>query len=354
MTDLLLHIGSPKAGSSAIQSSLWRRSELCSPGDGPVLVPPNPLGSPMPSGFIAACYQPVDQLPRYLAARYRRDPQQFKAEVEQYRAMLADILSHSASAILSSEFLFRLSVQQINDLRDWFASLGVRRFRVLVYVREPVSAYVSFLQQWLRVSDDLSRYNPWTWSYQIRLNLESWQSVFGGDELVVRSFSRDQLMGGSVVSDFYQQCSAWFETLVDGPEIADVNQSLGTEALMLVQDLIKAVPASRRDELSWMSNMAKINRLLREQSIGLDCSPLTLRSEVRKLIWQQHSNDLEWLADKYGIVLGSNNRLHAFQRLPSWREVSGLDDLVKPSHHPELIEHLRRRLLEAVVREGLQ
>lgn len=61
----------------------------------------------MPSGFIAACYQPVDQLPRYLAARYRRDPLQFKDEVKRYQELLSDILAQNKSAILSSEFLFR-------------------------------------------------------------------------------------------------------------------------------------------------------------------------------------------------------------------------------------------------------
>ena len=354
MTDLLLHIGSPKAGSSSIQSSLWRRSELCSPGDGPVLLPPNPLGRPMPSGFIAACYQPVDQLPRYLAARYRRDPLQFKDEVVRYQEMLSDILAQNKSAILSSEFLFRFSEQQIKDLRAWFSGLGVRRFRVLVYIRDPVSAYGSFLQQWLRISDDLAPYNPWTWSYKIRLHLESWRSVFGPDELVVRSFDRDQLKEGSVVADFYQQCSSWFEMVINGPEEGGVNQSLGVEALMLVQDLIKSVPMSRREELSWMSNMAKINRLLRDQSVGLDCSPLRLRPAVRKLIYNQHADDLNWLAETYGIVWGSKNSLDLFDRLPVSKQVSGLGDLVKPPQNPALIDQLRHRLLEAVVREGLQ
>lgn len=353
MTDLLIHIGSPKAGSSSIQSSLWRRSELLSADDGPVLLPPNPLGRPMPSGFIAACYQPVEQLPRYLAARYRRDPLQFKEEVARYKEMISDMLTQSKSAILSSEFLFRFSVEQISDLREWFVGLGVRRFKVLVYVRDPASAYLSFLQQWLRISDDLARYNPWTWSYNIRLNLESWGSVFGPDELVVRSFERDQLKGGSVVVDFYQQCSSWFEMLVDGSESVGVNQSLGVEALMLVQDLIKAVPLSRREELSWMSNMAKITRLLRDQSVGLGCSPLRLRPAVRRLIYEQHAHDLNWLSKTYDVVLGKKTSLDFFDRSSVPRQISGLVDLVQSPQNPALIDRLRYRLLEAVVREGL-
>ena len=332
----------------------------------------------MPSGFLAACYLPPEQLPRYLASRYRRDPAQFHQDIGCYRQLLADLLrlggrSHvdpwrarlqylkahllgraAQPALLSSEFLVRLPATKIKELRDWFMSLGVQRFRILVYVRDPVSAYGSFLQQWLRLSDDLGPYNPWTWKYQIRSYLEAWQSVFGSGEIVVRSFDRDQLVGGSVVSDFYDQCSNWFEMPIAGPEVEEVNQALSVEALLLVQELLRAVPESQRLESAWMSNMAKFTRLLREQANRLPCSPVRLRPSVRRLVREQHAEDFEWLKQHYGTVFVSTDDADAAEPFPNWRVVSRLDDLLEPPQYPELIEQLRRRQLEAVVRDGLR
>ena len=378
MTCLLLHIGSPKAGSSAIQASLASCSDQLRSSKGLLVLPPNPYRRPMPSGFLAACYLQPEQLPRYLAARYRHDPAQFQHDVERYQQLLADLLrlgvrAHAEPmrarlqylkahllrrtaqpAVLSSEYLLRLPYLKVKELREWFASLGVRRFRVLVYVRDPVSAYGSFLQQRLRLSDDLAPYNPWTWSLQLRQHLETWQMVFSPDEIVVRPFDRDRLVGGSVVPDFYDQCSSWFEKSIDGPEVNEANQALSTEALMLLQELLQTVPISRRLESTWMSDMAKFTRLLRTQAIALPCSPVRIKPSVRRLVWEQHAGDLQWLKQRYGISLGSMADAEVVEPLPDWREVSSLDDLIECSQYPELIDQLRHRLLEAVVREGLQ
>ncbi len=46
-----------------------------------------------------------------------------------------------------------------------------------------------------------------------------------------------------------------------------------------------------------MSDMAKINRLLRDQNVGLDCSPFRLSPAVRKRIYNQHADDLNGWRD---------------------------------------------------------
>jgi len=72
------------------------------------------------------------------------------------------------------------------------------------------------------------------------------------------------------------------------------------------------------------------------------------------LVREQHTSDLEWLEQHYGIVLGSTADADATEPLPDWREVSRLDDLLELPQDPQLIDQLRRRQLEAVVREGLR
>ncbi|MBM5784819.1 MAG: hypothetical protein FJ076_08290 [Cyanobacteria bacterium K_DeepCast_35m_m1_288] len=377
MTALLLHIGSPKAGSSAIQASLLEAA-VDLQQQGLLVLPPNPYRRPLPSGFLAACYLPVGQLPRYLAARQRRDPDRFNRDIQAYLKLLADLLrlGHPPSArrwrarlqrwsadalrrpsqpaVLSSEYLFRLSVEQIRELRRWFEAQGIRRFRVLVYVRDPVSAYSSFLQQWLRLSDDLTRYSPWHWLYPFRKQLEAWASVFAPQELVVRPFSRDQLCGGSVVRDFYNQCSRWFEQPLAGPEPSSVNQSMSIEELTLVQELLQAVPPERRLEADWTFNMAKFLRLLRRQALELDCSQVQLQPWVRQLVGERHAADLDWLSGQYGITFPPASPPERLLSLPDETTQHGLHDLLVPAADRALVEQLHRRQLQAVVRDGLR
>ena len=376
MTRLLLHIGSPKAGSSAIQASLLAAAEALEQQHGLVVCPPNPYGRPLPSGFLAACHLAPEQLPRYLAVRYRRDPRQFARDVQAYEQVLRDVLrlrrslaqrrwsrpilrmrrellpNPARSAVLSSEYLWRYPLDAIQRLRQQFERLGVREFRIIAYVREPVSAYGSFLQQWLRLSDDLERYNPFQWRYRMRENLEAWAEVFGAESLVVRPFRRDQLTGGSVVRDFYAQGSAWLGRELDGPEPSAVNESLTIEALTLLQRLLATIPAEQRLELPWVQRMGRFRRRLRQASETLPCRPVQLQSWVRRQVWERHSQDLAWLQSSYGVQFDPPAVADLAADLPSHQTGFRLEDLLIPPPDPQLVEDLAWRQLEALLRDG--
>ena len=378
MTALLLHIGSPKAGSSAIQASLLEAESELRQHQGLVVLPPNPYRRPLPSGFLAACHLPVDQLPRYLKARQRRDPLQFQQDLQSYQQLLADLLQlgHPAhptqwkarlqrmkkvalrrptrSALISSEYLWRLPVDEISRLRKRFEAWGIRRFKVLVYVREPVSAYASFLQQWSRLTDDLRPYDPRNWKYQFREYLQAWSSVFAPEELVVRPFRRDRLEGGSVVRDFYSQCSTFFGSVLTGPEPSGMNEAFSIEALTLVNQLLAVVPAECKQVPGWTSNMAKFLKLLRKESAALNCSPVKLQPWVCEVVWNQHQNDLEWLRQTYGIEFEPPELAQQCKQAQNDSDLLRLHNLFIPPADPNLVELLRRRQLEAVVREGLR
>ena len=376
MTALLLHIGSPKAGSSAIQASLLEAESDLRQHQGLVVLPPNPYRRPLPSGFLAACHLPVDELPRYLKARQQRDPQQFQQDLQCYQQLLADLLhlgqpAHQQpwkarlqrmksvalrrpprSALVSSEYLWRLPLDEIAKLRQSFEAWGIRRFKVLVYVREPVSAYASFLQQWARLSDDLEPYNPVNWKYQFREYLQAWSAVFSPEELVVRPFRRDHLEGASVVKDFYAQCSMFFGLTLTGPEPRQMNEAFSIEALTLVNQLLAVVPVECRQVSGWTSNMARFLKLLRKEASSLDCSPVQLQPWVRDVVWNRHRDDLEWLRLSYGIEFEPPEL--ARQCKQAQANVLRLHDLFIPPADSNLVELLRRRQLEAVVREGLR
>ena len=102
MTTLVLHIGSPKTGSTAIQAAS-RPSRWFGPSDPWTLLPPNPFGRPEPAGCIAALYQPPDQLPRVWSQRHDANPRRFARDVNVYRRLLQRRVRprwHSAPAAL--------------------------------------------------------------------------------------------------------------------------------------------------------------------------------------------------------------------------------------------------------------
>ena len=375
MTRLFLHIGSPKAGSSAIQAAIQGLSEAAMAGADLQVLPANPYGKPFPSGFVAARYMPPADLPRYLRLRQQRDPEQFQQDLQQHWRLLSEGLRRrpqravagwrwpwplaqrspqgGGTALLSSEYLWRLPADQVRRFRQDFEALGVDDFRVIAYVRQPVSAYASFLQQWLRLSTDLERYNPLRWHYRPRQHLETWEAVFG-DALVVRPFERDQLQGGSVVQDCFAQLSAWLDRPVQGEEVSGVNEALSTEELFLVQDLLRSLPPASLQDPQWPFRMARFRRLLSQSAPPLDCRPVRLQPWVRDQVWQRHQQDLDWLEQRHGVVFPAPAELSSATAAPP-EQTTGfrLDQLLCPPEDSARTLALMRQQLIAVLAEGV-
>jgi len=379
MATLLLHIGSPKTGSSAIQASLYQSASDLRAASKVVVLPPNPFRKPMPSGFISACFLPLDLLPRILAARNFSDPLQLQKDVCSYKQLLSDLLrlgkpasstawraslqrywadfrlKPTRSALLSSEYLFRMPTESILALREWFVGLGFNSFRILVYIREPVSAYKSFLQQWLRMSDDLVPYHPTEWSYDFRSSISAWESVFGADSLIVRPFDSVTLYKNSVVADFYHQASKVFQQSLSGPEPPSVNESLSAEALIVMQQLLSTVSPDRRMASDWIAIASKFLRLLRSQQDLLPCTPLELKPWVARLILRRHDEDMRWLSERFNATLHASAPYESLDETrPDASVQINLYDLIEPPVDFAIVDQLRQLQLEAIFNNGLK
>jgi hypothetical protein len=351
MTTLVLHVGSPKAGSSAIQASLkvhrWSR-RWCA-------LSVNPYGKPYPGGFIASLYLKPSALPRFLAQRLQQDPDRFSRDVDRYRHLLASQLQprwrpRPAVAVLSCEYLWRLPAASVQQLRTDFESLGVTRFLVLAFVREPASLYGSSLQQWARLSTDLQRFDPHNWRYELRRRLETWSAVFA-DSLVVRPYQRSQLHQGCVVADLRQQLQLHLADLPGLPALRSVqavNRSTSTEELVAMHELMQRQPG-----LGAKTSAARARALtrlwdeleqLRQEGQG---SPIRVRTAVQALIRQRHQADLDWLAEQYGVWLPAADKLVASCRpKPSPEGAWALLDLLEECRQPQLLEQLQARLAQ--------
>ena len=355
MTTLVLHIGSPKAGSSAIQASLmqarWRRGWRG--------LPPNPYGKPLPSGFIAGCYLKPKALPRFLSQRHQQNPAQFESDLGRYRDVLQRCLQprwrrSPQGAVLSSEYLWRLPRRGVELLRHDFEALGCDRFVVIGYVREPGSLYGSALQQWSRLSTDLKRFDPFSWRYALRRRLETWASVFG-ESLIVRPFERSQLVNGCVVRDFQTQIETALPTSMiwqSLPVLPEVNRSATSEELVAMQRIMAESPqfaasvaqdAARALTRLWDNLSTQVSR-----SSG---SSILVRPEVLAVVRDRHADDLAWLADQYGLQfsgVATTSFRQAEDQPTEFSPVSSparITDLIEPPEDQLLLSRLQDYLL---------
>jgi hypothetical protein len=365
MTRLLLHIGSPKAGSSAIQASLAAQAAVSRRWDWSsqrwICLPPNPYGKPYPSGFIAARYLEPQHLPRYIKLRRQANPAGFEGDVERYHALLKRQLQprlrpRPAGALLSCEYLWRIPAAAVAQLKAEFEAMGVEQFRVVAYVREPSAVYGSALQQWARLSTQLQRFDPHQWRYDLRKRLEAWASVFG-EALLVRPFDRGQLPGGCVVADFQQQAAAWVGEpcwpLQLQPAPA-VNSSATTEELLAMQELMRGQPANPAGSAVLRTrDLGRLWDQLAAITAVQQGSKIQLLPAVAHVIRTRHQADLEWLAEAHGVQFP--DPLEGDQAFNSWPDPGATDgapalqDLLQSPRHGALLQTLRQRLADVVL-----
>lgn len=349
MTTLVLHIGSPKAGSSAIQASLgaarWDR-HWCA-------LPANPYGKPYPSGFIAGLYLEPKALPRFLAQRQRRDPAGFNRDTERYRRLLSQTLRprwrpRPQAAVLSCEYLWRLPAEGLRRLRADLQGWGITRFLVVAYVREPVSLYGSALQQWARLSTNLQRFDPHRWRYELRQRLETWAAVFP-DAMVVRPYDRVQLHQGCVVADLQDQLRQHLANLPALPAlqaVPAVNRSATSEELLAMQELMLRQPGDVAGAST--ERTRALTRLWEtlEHQVQQQGTPIQVRPAVQALIRRRHQEDLDWLAAQHGVRLTpsrASDQADEATLVPADQPWT-CSELLDECGRPELLEALRGQL----------
>jgi len=181
-----LHIGWEKTGSSAIQAFCGRNQKWLSQ-----------------QGFD---YPLFGTAPQHIALYWELENKQPRRIDRMLRKIQGVIASSPHPAMIFSHESLHLCNPQV--LRQIFDGVDIR---VIAYIRRPDTAAISHFVTMIRfgylpASNLLKAIRMYTRQhltcYDYFWQLESFATVFGRENIIVRLYSRDQLVGGQSVSDF--------------------------------------------------------------------------------------------------------------------------------------------------------
>ncbi|MBR2656193.1 MAG: hypothetical protein IKD58_06845 [Loktanella sp.] len=287
---LILHIGHPKTGTTSIQKTLsaartWlQERNVLYPQTS--LIPHNHrvLG---PSVFGAIAEKSLS-IRLGLTAQHA-----VEASIAEWDAVSRQINDRQPkTVILSAEGFFgailtadpkllQEAVQQITDQRP----------RILAYVRSPVLYYLSKAQQKLKGGWGLILPHHFR-----RLDaIDAYRTCFGVG-MEIRTFERNKLLAGDVVSDFAEWIG--YPELVPQFSIEEENTSISAEAMSVLHRLARVAAISDIASLKAQRQLTKVVKRLDER-IPEPTKPV-LHANVTAYITKLNA-DLIGLRDQYDI-----------------------------------------------------
>ena len=293
MKTALIHAGMPKTGSSAIQEAIrgldrngvravrWR--------------------SPNQSGLVALLFmEPVEEFRAFRANG--RSRAELMAERATWQQNLREDLSEPEVElpVLSGEIIASLDHDALARMRDFWHACD-RAPRIVAYVRSPVSFISSAFQQILKTPnlDRLSNIGSFWPHYRKRF--ETFDTVFGRENVELRLFERGHLESGSVVQDFGRMLG------VALPEPQGVNETMSVEAASLLyvqrimgQGMPRGYPTALRE-----------NQAFYEAVMRIGTGKFAFGPAITDPILAANAEDLAWIDARMGVDMMEIERASA-------------------------------------------
>jgi hypothetical protein len=310
----LIHIGTPKTGTTSIQECLARAE--C---DGSL----RPYRYPLFRGDrehnrLTMLYLPHQEQPAPRRVEFPRDDERFRRTQLRYRQFLFRILRSSGGAILSGEVLSNcFGPAAAGQLRRDLESLGFRQFHIVLYVREPADFYLSRTQSQLKlpVHPSPAVADPMAFRYRFRRIAENWEQAFP-DRVIVRRYPSGPQH--NVLEDFSDLTQKCLRVTLPRSQTR-LNTTLSAEGMAVMQDYRQAVGTD-----SGGLAIPGLDRLVAFLAQSVQCLPQTkpkLKADVAEEIRANHTEDAEFLKSRYGVDLGLGGSagLGTLSAHSSWR-----------------------------------
>jgi hypothetical protein len=336
---VLLHIGTPKTGSTSIQDCL-ARAEL----DGGLGNVRYPLwGNDRHHVRLAPLYRPYHDLPPWGRHEFPADDWRFQRMRRQFRRFFFDELRSAGGAIISAEGLGGFAPELVARLRSDLESVGFNEFYIVLYVRDPADFFLSRTQQRLKTASEPQFVeDPVSFRYEFARAAETWEQIFPG-RLVIRRFPTGE--EHDVVDDFaavLDECLG-----ITLPKTSQrMNTTLSAEAMQILQDYRLAFWP---DNGGFLTPDAKwLVRFLEQSRMDLSQTRPALRKDIAELIRANHQADAAKIFGRYGVDLGFRdlNSIAPPSDAPSCRANYRIDEIVE-SLDPEISYQLLLRLARA-------
>tara|TARA_B100001093_G_scaffold512563_1_gene582671 strand:- start:3325 stop:4368 length:1044 start_codon:yes stop_codon:yes gene_type:complete len=228
--EVILHIGSPKAGSSSIQASLKDFD------DGET--------------FYASLAEVNHTLPiivsflddKSIISRNTKKVRNAITKKQKHLEKLKDQLSRKdrKRIIISGEGIaHKLNDKEKQKLIECLCSKGAN-LKIVYYVREPISFTKSIFQQQVKVNGRANLQKSFKSKHKLRLNY--FYKIIPKENIIVRKFDRDLLDNGCIVRDFSSAVG------IEVDKVVNVNESLSLPALKLLYEFNKTNIASSFDQ----------------------------------------------------------------------------------------------------------
>jgi len=272
VSEIILHIGDGKCGSSSIQSALFNaKAELEKAG----------------TIYISERKNSAYNFSIFLGGHTRGNP-------ESERAAAAENLSEIANSIkinkydyiiISSEFLFKYQPFKIFDL---FSDFGIQHSgaHVIAFIRDPVSRYESALQQ--HVKGDHTYPNPLNFKHDFSRPLGQWAAHKHCLSLSVFSLDEMNLYAGSVVKSFFQMLNLINPLVNIDPEDFRTNESLSAEQAITLQEFRAKYCADTPRQMRPESDRIISFFQCINQKFGRVGSPVRVTDQVRAILENRH------------------------------------------------------------------
>jgi hypothetical protein len=294
MTKLLLHVGHPKTGTTALQSVLSANAKTLLE-KGSVLYPtrtkPQKIKHALAIPWLLGLeYEAVRR------AANASDEKLLKISENYWRSITNEIETTKASnTILSAEGLWILRKASASQQANFRQSIEALSTDVSVagYLKSPAPHFASMINQKLRNFREVTLPSPRFY----RESIEAWESL-RFNNYSWRIFDRNCLDNGDIIDDFCQQHLPDTISINDlnREGVEDANSSVSNEALVILEELAELHPDLKQNIHDQRRRI--IVEILKEidKQIGGNHRPSLTETATTAMI--SRCKDLAWLQDR--------------------------------------------------------